>query len=100
MMSVIPTTAANVAHFSVSVAGRTLTPSGLVRINDIRDRTPVDNPALAITGGTQATYSIYAQSVGGDRYQLLQMATTADMSGRSDCLLVYSVLDYPSLQTL
>src|SRR5215468_1894352 len=88
---------ANVALFSASVQGRTITPTGAVYIGDIRIRRPITGAAVTFTGSVEAAaFDLYAQSVGGDGYRLLSLAQGTSVAGRVDVIPVGTAYDYPS----
>jgi len=89
---------ANVALFSVTVSGRTITPSGVVFIGDIRMRRPIaTGAAVTLTGSTDGdTQYIFALAVSGDTYQLVASTDPGYATGRSDLQLVGTALDLPS----
>jgi hypothetical protein len=87
----------NVRLSSVTVAGRTLTPNGAVRIGDIRLRLPVAGGSVTLAGSTEAAaFDVYAQSVGGDAYRLIVLAQGTTIAGRVDVIPVGTAVDYPS----
>ena len=90
---------ANVALFSVSVTGRTITPIGGIHIGDIRVRHPAATGApVTLTGGTDgATQYLYAQAKGGDEYTLVASTDSNYAQGRPNLVPVGSAVDYPSV---